>query len=332
MYEEYQKIRTGLALPKDSLLQIDSSDSEQECSVFGHHPRLEHLRDLYAAEDLLWISNMGVLQQHVTKDDWWDKSRETALFAHNVQYREVHNMDIYESQAGRGVGGRMADILKRNNFVVDTISADGVADCLVSGLTSQIIVESGDIEPFNPMSEYENNPDEMRNYVRNVNKVANLGSNLFSETWASQLHQGLHDNQMLFDALQDIVLDTPFSEDIHLQRQFETIAKMIKSKDVRGADRDIYFANMGGYDTHSNLNSEFDVLMTDLDQAMSNLTAELKQQGKWNSTTIVMVSEFARTLTENTGQGSDHAWGGKLFEYHYFSTVLILCLRALTVW
>lgn len=46
---------------------------------------------------------------------------------------------------------------------------------------------------------------------------------------------------------------------------------------------------------------------------MSDMAEELKAQGKWDSVTFVMTSEFARTLTENTSAGSDHAWGGNYF-------------------
>ena len=56
---------------------------------------------------------MGVLQQYVTENDWEEKTDKTALFAHNIQYQEVHKMDIYGIQSGRGVGGRMVDILKK---------------------------------------------------------------------------------------------------------------------------------------------------------------------------------------------------------------------------
>ena len=52
--------------------------------------------------------------------------------------------------------------------------------------------------------------------------------------------------------------------------------------------------------------------MTELNVAMAEMTTELKAQGKWDSITFIMTSEFARTLTENTSQESDHAWGGKL--------------------
>jgi hypothetical protein len=37
---------------------------------------------------------MGVLQEKVTKANWRDKTRETALFAHNIQQEEVRQKVI----------------------------------------------------------------------------------------------------------------------------------------------------------------------------------------------------------------------------------------------
>ena len=39
---------------------------------------------------------------------------------------------------------------------------------------------------------------------------------------------------------------------------------------------------------------------------------EMKAQSIWDDVVVVCISEFARTLMGNTGNGSDHAWGGKL--------------------
>lgn len=39
---------------------------------------------------------------------------------------------------------------------------------------------------------------------------------------------------------------------------------------------------------------------------LNSFTSEMKAQGAWDDVTIVMVSEFARTLPGNTGAGSDH--------------------------
>ena len=42
---------------------------------------------------------------------------------------------------------------------------------------------------------------------------------------------------------------------------------------------------------------------------------ELVVLGLWESTVVVQFSEFARTLDPNTGEGTDHAWGGQHFMF-----------------
>ena len=106
MYAHYSNVRGSTAIPKGSLHTIDASGSNQVCNTFGVHPSLPFTKTLYDRGDLLWVSNMGVLQQPTTKDFWWSQNSNTELFAHNFQYREVHKMDIEERDLGRGVGGR----------------------------------------------------------------------------------------------------------------------------------------------------------------------------------------------------------------------------------
>merc|ERR1712007_282349 len=48
----------------------------------------------------------------------------------------------------------------------------------------------------------------------------------------------------------------------------------------------------------------------DLNQGLSLFVQELKDQDHWDDTTIIIASDFARTITANGGEGSDHAWGG----------------------
>ena len=83
MYENYKSVRREIALSKESLHQIDATSSPQECSTFGIHANLPHLKSLYDEEDLLFIANVGTLQQYVTKYNWYELTRATSLFAHN---------------------------------------------------------------------------------------------------------------------------------------------------------------------------------------------------------------------------------------------------------
>ena len=73
----------SVSLKKDALLPIDASSSDQPCSVFGLHPSLPVLQELYQNGTALFVANIGVLNKPVTKTNYM---RETAtqLFAHNA--------------------------------------------------------------------------------------------------------------------------------------------------------------------------------------------------------------------------------------------------------
>mmetsp|Transcript_6554 Transcript_6554/g.12339 ORF Transcript_6554/g.12339 Transcript_6554/m.12339 type:complete len:163 (+) Transcript_6554:11840-12328(+) len=38
--------------------------------------------------------------------------------------------------------------------------------------------------------------------------------------------------------------------------------------------------------------------------------SEIKNMGLWDNVALIQVSDFARTLNPNSGDGTDHAWGG----------------------
>ncbi len=61
---------------------------------------------------------------------------------------------------------------------------------------------------------------------------------------------------------------------------------------------------------HSNIKLFFDERTQVINSGLEAFTTDIKAQNAWNDVTVIMVSEFARTLTGNTGKGSDHAWGG----------------------
>ena len=50
-----------------------------------------------------------------------------------------------------------------------------------------------------------------------------------------------------------------------------------------------------------------------LNTAFSSFYNEMKTRDLWKNVTLVVVSDFARTLSPNSGEGSDHAWGGNYF-------------------
>jgi len=67
---------------------------------------------------------------------------------------------------------------------------------------------------------------------------------------------------------------------------------------------------MGGYDMHKDVLDGLDRSFKQLSPAIEELVKELKEIGAWNDVTIVQTSDFGRTLTGNSGSGTDHGWGG----------------------
>ena len=115
-------------------------------------------------------------------------------------------------------------------------------------------------------------------------------------------------NDVLATTLKSTTLTQTFSKRNNVSRQFETVAKMIKANSIRGSERDVFYVEQVGFDTHSYLDRDFNTLTTRLNEGLDQFKKEMDYQGRWNDVTIVMVSEFSRTLTQNSMQGSDHAW------------------------
>lgn len=309
MYENYASVRRDIALPKGSLHQIDATSSPQECDTFGIHSNLPHMKSLYDEDDLLFIANVGLLQQYCTKYNWWEKHRETSLFAHNIQQEEANYVDIFDQQAGRGVGGRMVDILLKNGYKAGTTSVRGTADALAARDAPLIVLEPGEEQSFNPNSD---NAHDVKSPLQDVNKATSFGSSLFSELWSHQLYRALGETELLNQAMNDASTSSTFPR-TDLGEQLETIAKLIKTKDIRGVDHDVFYASIGGFDTHANIATYLNERTTTMNGAMEAFTSELKDQAVWDQVTTVYISEFARTLVPNTGAGSDHAWGGNMW-------------------
>ena len=98
-----------------------------------------------------------------------------------------------------------------------------------------------------------------------------------------------------------------------LSPQFKQASKLIKLRTTLQTERDFFFTELGGFDTHNDEDGEeLSERLTIVDGALASLQSELKAQGVWGSTAVVVVSDFGRTLTPNA-RGTDHGWGGNTF-------------------
>ena len=83
---------------------------------------------------------------------------------------------------------------------------------------------------------------------------------------------------------------------------------LFKSRGFRKVNRDVFIVNQKGYDTHSeNAVNDVNANFNSANSAMSTFIDAVKSQGIWNSTVIIMGSDFGRSINPNSNGGTDHA-------------------------
>lgn len=127
---------------------------------------------------------------------------------------------------------------------------------------------------------------------------------VFGETVAGLFESALVRTQVVGDALETVQLNASFGED-GLSQQLMSVAKVISANEQLETDRAVFFVDIDGFDTHSDVSENLEALFEDVDAGIRSFVAEMKSQGRWDDVTIFSVSEFGRTITSN-GAGTDH--------------------------
>ena len=301
--QQYKNIR-GTAAVTGSDLTINADD--QVCEKFSIHPNLPIVQELYNEEDLLFFVNTGVLTFPTNKTNWFESA--TPLFAHNFMQQEVQRVDPLEEASGTGVIGRISDSLERNGMSVGAFSLDTTSVALTGHpgeSPSQQIISNHGINSFNPVPSIEN----MTSIISAINEATTADSGFFAETWSDELIRSLNHNNLMLEALDGVENFNEFPSS-WLGRKLQTVAKVIATRESRGVDRDMFYLDIGGFDTHIDVNNHLDVLFRDMNDAIAAFANEMKYMNVWDSVTTIQTSEFARTLSPNGNDGTDHAWGG----------------------
>ena len=91
--------------------------------------------------------------------------------------------------------------------------------------------------------------------------------------------------------------------------QMKQILQIIQASSTIGAQRQIFYASFGDFDTHGTQLTRQATLLQQLSQALNAFYTALGQLGAQNDVVLYTMSDFARTLQGNTDGGSDHGWG-----------------------
>uniref|UniRef100_A0A7S3FA23 DUF1501 domain-containing protein n=1 Tax=Haptolina ericina TaxID=156174 RepID=A0A7S3FA23_9EUKA len=114
------------------------------------------------------------------------------------------------------------------------------------------------------------------------------------------------------DLLDGATLSTSFNVKSKLELMFQQVAKVIKTRNERQAERDVFFISIGGWDMHNEVVQALETKLEQVDKAVQLFVGEMRLQGVWDSVVIQQASEFGRNLASNA-RGTDHGWGGNVF-------------------
>lgn len=176
------------------------------------------------------------------------------------------------------------------------------------GGPSQFILDSNGISAFNENPSIGN----MNEVIKSLNNATTADSGFFAETWSGKLSDAIEKQNLLKTEVDGTTVTTNFP-DSGIGKQLKMVTQLMQTRSSRGVSRDIFYVRDGGYDTHSNVDENLINNFGRINDAIKAFVDELEVLNIWNATTLVQFSEFARTLDPNTGDGSDHAWGGNHF-------------------
>lgn len=320
-YTAYSTARnaSGLAIAEASLAPLNNPPSVG--TPFGFHPNLTELRDLFNLQKLAVVCNVGPLVYPLTRAQYQSNSvpRPYQLFSHSDQVTQAQTA-IANLKSQTGWGGRIADrtgsFNSGNSFpMITSIAGINVFNAGASTRALGISDSNTPLPNVLTLSGFGSAADEVarRNsfdYLRTIDRV-----NLLVAATDDAVQQAINID-VAFNA--DPVLTTVFPNTT-LGRQLKQVAKVMKlnyNSATLSLNRQIFFCNLGGFDTHQNQPNDQGNLFTQISQAMKAFYDATVELGLESRVTAFTLSDFGRTLQPSgsgASVGTDHGWGNHLF-------------------
>jgi uncharacterized protein (DUF1501 family) len=311
-YASYAQTRSYLALPQATLLPLNVAHGAAQ---YGLHPALPGLASLWTSGSLAVVANVGTLVQPLTKTQYLSTAavKPESLFSHIDQQHQWQASISNTSSANTGWGGRLSDQLASMNVnsLVPPMISTGGNNLFVTGAASQALVipTSGSfgLNGF-PNSGAGASRRSALEQLLKVDQSTNL----------TQAAQAVMSGALASSAILNPILT---STDATLKARFGAlpgnfaqqmlaIAKVIEARGALGANRQVFLATLGSFDTHTNQLNEQQTLFSELDAGLTAFHGAMADIGAGASVTSFTLSDFSRNFLPNTGGGTDHAWGG----------------------
>jgi uncharacterized protein (DUF1501 family) len=279
----YYKNRPSIAIQKNKVLKLNDE--------LGFNPIMPEMRELYDQGLLSIINNVGYPnpdRSHFRSMDIW------------------HTASDSNEYLTTGWLGRYLDKYANEKMAYNALEVDDTLSLALKGKYNNGFAAS--------------NPERLKN----------AANRKFHKAIVQHHHEHDHDENVAY--LYKTLIDTQDSANyLHKQSKIYTTKvkypksaiakelKLIADLIISGTNTEIYYANMGGFDTHANQKSQQERRLKEYSQAVAAFIKDLKQNDKLDDTLVMTFSEFGRRVKQNASRGTDHGaannvylMGGKL--------------------
>jgi len=328
-YASYSAARlaSGIAIPQDTLLQV--SPPRLPGTVFGLHPAMTGLQELWNLGKLGVVCNVGPLVEPTSRTTYQNNSARIPLnlFSHSDQQNQWQT-SVSNGQSSAGWGGRIADKTANLNIVTfPSITSVAGTPIFTSGTVERPLA----IAPaptalnaalqLNGFSATQSVRDADPRYLA-LQSLMNNDNGFTLIRGASRVsREAVSVEKSLRAAGNPTVLPFPLNPRTTLGNQLEQIAKLISIRNVLGMKRQIFFCSLGGFDTHTGQVTSNTApttgtqanLLAQLSGAMRAFYDATVAMGVDSQVTTFTLSDFSRTWIPNGTLGTDHAWASHHF-------------------
>jgi uncharacterized protein (DUF1501 family) len=318
----------GLAYPMSELLPI-TPRTPQSGRTFALNPNLSGVQNLFNAGRAGILANTGTLITPATKSQVKANSvpLPSSLFSH---FDQTAAWQAIASNLGSGErvgwGGAVADAVEamnmNSNAMFTCISTSGNALFLAGQSSFQLNVTSAGPVPIYGLTQP---PFGLSSAANPLNSILTADeTNLFAKEYEVVLKRSMQAQTTLAGAMAAAgpggvanppqYLD-PMTNKLAnnpLASSLQTVARIIAGRASLGVSRQIFYVQLGSFDTHDGQAQTHAKLLTQLGAAFEYFDNVMVTMGLSNNVTSFTISDFGRTLTCNS-DGTDHGWGSHHF-------------------
>ncbi|GAB1307537.1 DUF1501 domain-containing protein [Urechidicola sp. KH5] len=272
----YFKKRPKLAVTKNEVLNVDGD--------LGFHPSMKAFKELYDQGYVSIINNVGYPnpnRSHFRSTDIW------------------HTASNSNENWQSGWIGRYLDHYGSNPY--DAIEVDSHLSLALKGEKAFGIAND------NPYLMYSSSRDPFFNKLEKYNADEHLSEHNLGYLYKTMI-EAKSSAKYIFETSKTHASKYEYPNNPFAQ-QLKTTAQFINS----GLSTQVYYASLGGFDTHANQKGQQERLLKVYANSVAAFVNDLKKNDTFKDTLILTFSEFGRRVKQNASGGTDHGTASNVY-------------------